>query len=97
MMTIMVRKREIVGVAEAKARFSELLERVGRGERLVVARRGKPVAVLAPPSAVTEPVEHPRGLASLAGVMGDWADMERDIADVVRSRRSSKDRDVPAL
>jgi len=97
MMTIMVRKWETVGVADAKARFSELLERVARGERLVVARRGKPVAVLAPPSAVTESDDHPRGLASLAGIMGDWPEMERDIADVVVSRRSSKDRDVPVL
>lgn len=31
-----------VGVAEAKRRFSELLDRVAGGEHIVVARRGRP-------------------------------------------------------
>ena len=97
MMVIMTRKWEVVGVADAKARFSELLERVSRGERLVVARRGKPVAVLAPPDAVLDEGEQPRGLASLAGVMADWPEMERDIADVLRGRRSARDREGPRL
>ena len=97
MMVIMTRKREVVGVADAKARFSELLERVSRGERLVIARRGKPVAVLAPPDAVFDEDEQPRGLASLAGVMDDWPEMERDIAEVLRGRRSARDRQGPRL
>ena len=33
--------QEDLGVAEAKARFSELIERVARGERIVVSRRGR--------------------------------------------------------
>jgi prevent-host-death family protein len=41
-------------VAEAKKHFSELLSRVAfRGERITIAKRGKPVAVLVPP--VAEP------------------------------------------
>lgn len=36
-----------VGVAEAKNQFSDLLDRVARhGERVIVARRGKPVGAL---------------------------------------------------
>lgn len=97
MMTIMVNDWQVVGVAEAKARFSELLDRVARGERLVVAKRGKPVAVLAPPDAVSDAREQPRGLASLAGVMADWPEMERDMSDVVRSRRTARDRESPDL
>lgn len=39
-------------VAEAKRHFSELLSRVAfRGERITIAKRGKPLATLVPPSA----------------------------------------------
>jgi prevent-host-death family protein len=37
-----------IGVFEAKNRLSELLDRVERGERVTITRRGKPVATLAP-------------------------------------------------
>lgn len=97
MIVIMARKRVIVGVADAKARFSQLLERVARGEQLIVARRGKPVAVLAPPEAVADAAEPHRGLASLAGVMEDWPEMERDMTSIVRSRRSARERPAPDL
>ena len=36
-----------VGVLEAKNRFSELLDRVERGEQVTITRHGKPVATLA--------------------------------------------------
>jgi len=37
-----------IGVREAKARFSELLRRVEKGERFVITKHGVPVAVLKP-------------------------------------------------
>ncbi len=40
-----------VGSYEAKTHLPELLERVARGERIVITRRGKPVAMLVPPPA----------------------------------------------
>ena len=99
MMTNMVIRRDwtVVGVAEAKAKISELLERVSRGERIVVARRGKPVAVLAPPHAVSDDVTHPRGLATLAGVLADWPAFDRDMDQVIDARRTTRDREVPDL
>ncbi|MGL5113912.1 MAG: type II toxin-antitoxin system Phd/YefM family antitoxin [Beijerinckiaceae bacterium] len=36
------------GAFEAKTRFSELLDRVERGETVVITRHGKPVARLGP-------------------------------------------------
>lgn len=36
------------GIAEAKARFSELIDRAARGEEVVIARHGKPAVRLAP-------------------------------------------------
>jgi prevent-host-death family protein len=37
-----------VQIAEAKAHFSALVERVEAGEEIVIARRGKPIARLVP-------------------------------------------------
>lgn len=39
---------ETVNVHDAKTHLSALLARVERGERLVISRAGKPIAVLAP-------------------------------------------------
>lgn len=39
---------EIVNVYEAKTHLSKLLERVERVETVVIARAGKPVAMLSP-------------------------------------------------
>jgi prevent-host-death family protein len=41
-----------VGAYEAKTHLPELLERVAKGERVVITKRGKPVAMLVPPPAV---------------------------------------------
>lgn len=37
-----------IGAYEAKTKFSELLERVEKGEQITITRHGKPVAILAP-------------------------------------------------
>ena len=37
-----------VNIHEAKTHLSRLLERVERGERVVIARAGRPIAVLVP-------------------------------------------------
>jgi prevent-host-death family protein len=37
-----------VNVHEAKTHFSKLLERVAAGERIIIAKAGKPVAELVP-------------------------------------------------
>ena len=39
---------ERIGAYEAKAKFSELLRRVEKGERFVITKHGVPVAVLKP-------------------------------------------------
>ena len=45
----------VIKVAEAKRRFTELIEHVGRGERIIIAHRGKPVMGLVSPNEVTGP------------------------------------------
>lgn len=37
---------ERVGVYDARAKFSELIERAAGGEEVVITRRGKPIAVI---------------------------------------------------
>ena len=39
---------DTVNIHEAKTHLSRLLERVERGEQIVIARAGRPIAVLAP-------------------------------------------------
>lgn len=41
-------KAKFVNIHEAKTHFSKLLKRVARGEEIVIARAGSPVARLAP-------------------------------------------------
>ena len=46
---------DTVNVHEAKTHLSRLLERVERGEEIVIARNGRPVAREAASAAVSEP------------------------------------------
>jgi len=50
-----------VGIFEAKARLSQLVERVAQGEEVLVTRHGKPVARLVAPEA-----------SSAASAIADW-------------------------
>lgn len=43
---------ESVGAYEAKTHLPRLLERVSRGERIIITKHGVPVAVLQPPENV---------------------------------------------
>lgn len=47
-----------VGSFEAKTHLPQLLERVACGEKIVITRHGKPIALLSP-----APVEEPKGVA----------------------------------
>jgi prevent-host-death family protein len=40
-----------IGFYEARTHFSQLLDQVARGKKVLITRRGKPVAVLGPPPA----------------------------------------------
>lgn len=93
---------ETMSVAEAKRRFSELIDRVLDGERFVVTRRGRPVMSLSPVPAesVSEPEAAPSGgLLALAGILeGAMTDEEVDemVAEIYADRRRSKSRPLPA-
>jgi prevent-host-death family protein len=88
---------EMINIAEAKRRFSELIDRVGGGERFIVARRGRPVLALVPPEAVGTASERHLGLAAFAGALADWPELDDVLADVVASRALARDRPPPEL
>jgi len=54
--TAATRTATVVNVHAAKTQLSRLLSRVERGERITIARAGKPVAVIGP----VPPTERPR-------------------------------------
>jgi prevent-host-death family protein len=88
-----------LGVAEAKRRFSELIDRVDAGERFVITRRGDPAVVLAPPTpdALRRTTAKPIGLAAVAGALADWEDLEEAVEEIYAKRRASRDRPPPDL
>jgi prevent-host-death family protein len=83
-----------IGVYEAKTQLPKLLARVGRGERFLITRRGRPVAQLVPavPQAAAD-------LKAIIQQMQDWQEREgptlgpgltiRDLRD--EGRRSPRD------
>jgi len=63
----------IVNVHEAKTHFSRLLQRVQAGERITIARAGKPVADLVPHS--ERPAKRPIGIdRGKVFIHDDWDD-----------------------
>jgi prevent-host-death family protein len=49
---------EEIPVTEARAQFSELINRVGFGkERIILTRHGKPLVALVPAETLTDPAE----------------------------------------
>lgn len=89
---------EMLSVADAKRRFSELIDRVQRGERFVVARRGRPVLALVPADEAERGMAEPRGLLSLVGALGDEGDEFYEVMmDVYRSRQKARSRPVPDI
>ncbi len=90
---------ESLGTAEAKRRFSELLDRVGEGERFLVSRRGRPAVAMVPPwgDLLEAPARPPSGLATLAGALADWEDLDDVVEEIYAARGSSADRPAPDL
>lgn len=88
---------DTLGVAEAKRRFSELSDRVAQGEIFIIAKRGKPRVALVPPELVGSHRNTPAGLASVAGLLTDWDEIDKDTATIVAARRSANDRPPPFL
>ena len=62
---------KVVNIHEAKTHFSKLLERVMSGEQIIIAKAGKPVAVLSPLADQPTP-RQPGGDAGVVLIAADF-------------------------
>jgi prevent-host-death family protein len=93
-----------VGAAEAKRKFSELVNRVQyRGDRIVIQKRGKPAAALVglddlsalSKKPVAETDGDKRGsILECVGLFADFPEWGQIMKEVVASRRRSRPRKV---
>jgi prevent-host-death family protein len=93
----------VIGVAEAKRRFSELMSRVlYKGERFLIERKGKPVAAMVGLEDLkrieqTASKEERKGLLAAVGAWADFQDLDQIIAEIYRDRKQAVDRKVKKL
>jgi prevent-host-death family protein len=90
-------RNDILSVADAKARFSELIDRVGQGERFLVSRRGKPAVALVPPGEAKSGSVRPGGLLSIVGALADWEELPEVVEEIYAARRRARDRPAPTF
>jgi prevent-host-death family protein len=79
---------ESVTAFEAKTRFGKLLERVARGEEVIITKHGRPVARLAPEGA--------RNLVSVRKAVADLSELSKQIAARNQGKRKLTDGEVKA-
>jgi prevent-host-death family protein len=79
---------ESVTAHEAKTRFGQLLERVARGEEVIITKHKKPVARLVP--------EGRRNLESVREAIAGLFELSREIAAQNKDKPKLKDRKVKA-
>jgi prevent-host-death family protein len=75
-----------VSVAEVKAHLSEVLDRVERGEEVVITRRGTPVARL---SRIERP-RKPLDLAALDSFRASMPFQEKPSVEIIREMRDER-------
>ncbi len=74
---------DTVNLAQAKARLSELLDKVEAGQEVVITRRGKAVAHLSPAIGPKKPLP----LGELADFRASMPPLRRPSADLLREAR----------
>lgn len=77
--------KEEINIAEAKAHFSELINKVAYAhEEIIITKRGKPVAVLSNPS------DKEKGLASVKGWLDGESPFLKTVSEIVSKRHKQK-------
>jgi prevent-host-death family protein len=70
---------EIINIAEAKSRFSELISRTAAGERFLIRRRERPMAVLISSADLERLERTSRAAQRLAMALGQDAELLRQV------------------
>lgn len=68
-----------VDIAEAESRFSELISRVGEGERFAIWHSSQPLAVLINPAQLEQLERQAKAALRLASVLGQGTDLVAQI------------------
>ena len=84
----------ITNITEAKATLSKLIERVQRGDEVIIGKAGKPVAKLVPYDADTNPRE--LGAGKWRGQVHIADDFDETPDDIVRLFAGEADEHEPA-
>ena len=79
---------DAINVSDAKARFSELVERAADGEEVTITKRGRPVARLVPVEKPRQPIDLD-ALRALRAKMPMYEDPE-GLSFVERLRRNDQ-------
>jgi prevent-host-death family protein len=88
-----------ISVAEAKSRFSDLVDRASFGrERFLIERSGNPVAAIVCAEDLARLEEAPRpagrGLLAAVGALADVEALDAIMAEISRQRRGAVDREI---
>jgi prevent-host-death family protein len=89
----------MVSVSEAKARLSELLNKViYGGDRIILTKHGKPVAeITLPREAAESGRDSDDWVWRVAGALKDDVEFGEIMDDVIASRRGRMPREVPPI
>lgn len=85
---------QTVNVHEAKTHLSRLLEAVERGEEVIIARAGHPVATLSAYKPPRRKIAPPGGMEGEIWMSDDFDDPIDDLFECLNDDRESDDLDV---
>ncbi|MBA3630407.1 MAG: type II toxin-antitoxin system Phd/YefM family antitoxin [Actinobacteria bacterium] len=77
----------LVNIHEAKTQFSRLVERVSRGEEIVIGKAGKPVAKLVPYPKASGP-RSPGAWKGRVTIASDFDDLPAELAAAFRGENA---------
>ena len=88
----------VLGVGEAKKRFSELMSRVTfKGERFLIERHGKPMVAIVSAEdleALERDAIEPKGLIAAIGAWAEHDEIDQMVEEIYRLRDRAEDRSV---
>jgi len=70
---------EVTNIHEAKTHLSKLIERVERGEEVIIARAGKPVAKIVPYREPAKPVRKPGAWQGKVKILPGFYEFDKEI------------------
>jgi antitoxin (DNA-binding transcriptional repressor) of toxin-antitoxin stability system len=94
---------KVVGVAEAKKRFSEIMsDIVYKGEHFIVERKGRPMIAMVNVTELKKLEQIPKaegkkGLLAAIGALEEFKELDKIIEDIYKARKKAKDRRIQRL